>query len=48
MEKFDPRTRWIFSLLFLFTITLFWDARFLAVLFILALLWYFSANVPWK
>jgi energy-coupling factor transport system permease protein len=48
MEKFDPRARWIFSLLFLFTITLFWDARFLAILFVLAFLWYFSANVPWK
>jgi len=48
MEKFDPRARWIFSLLFLFTITLFWDARFLAMLFVLAFLWYFSANVPWK
>ena len=48
MEKFDPRARWIFSLFFLFTITLFWDARFLAVLFVLAFLWYFSANVPWK
>jgi energy-coupling factor transport system permease protein len=48
MESFDPRARWIFSLLFLFTATLFWDARFLAVLFVLAFLWYFSANVPWR
>ena len=48
MESFDPRARWIFSLLFLFTATLFWDARFLAVLFVLAFLWYFSANVPWS
>jgi energy-coupling factor transport system permease protein len=48
MEKFDTRARWIFSLLFLFTSTLFWDARFLAVLFVLAFLWYFSAQVPWK
>jgi energy-coupling factor transport system permease protein len=48
MALFDPRARWIFSLLFLFTATLFWDARFLAVLFVLALLWYFSARVPWK
>lgn len=48
MEKFDPRARWIFSLLFLFTSTLFWDARFLAILFVLAFLWYFSASVPWK
>jgi energy-coupling factor transport system permease protein len=48
METFDPRARWIFSLLFLFTATLFWDARFLAVLFVIAFLWYFSAKVPWK
>ena len=48
METFDPRARWIFSLLFLFTATLFWDARFLAVLFALAFLWYFSAKVPWR
>jgi energy-coupling factor transport system permease protein len=48
MESFDPRARWIFSLLFLFTATLFWDARFLAVLFVLAFLWYFSAKVPWS
>jgi energy-coupling factor transport system permease protein len=48
MEKFDTRARWIFSLLFLFTSTLFWDARFLAILFIIAFLWYFTARVPWK
>ena len=48
METFDPRARWIFSFAFLFTITMFWDARFLAVLFVLAFLWYFSARVPWK
>lgn len=48
MEKFDPRARWIFSFSFLFTATLFWDARFLALLFVLALLWYVSARVPWK
>jgi len=48
METFDPRARWIFSFAFLFTATMFWDARFLAVLFVLAFLWYFSARVPWK
>jgi energy-coupling factor transport system permease protein len=48
MERFDPRTRWIFSFAFLFTATLFWDARFLLILFVIAFLWYFSANVPWK
>jgi energy-coupling factor transport system permease protein len=48
METFDPRTRWIFSFAFLFTATMFWDARFLLVLFVIAFLWYFSAKVPWK
>lgn len=48
MGMFDPRARWIFSFSFLFAATLFWDARFLAVLFVLAFLWYFSARVPWR
>ena len=48
MGKFDPRARWIFSFAFLFAVTQFWDARFLAVLFVIAFLWYFSARVPWK
>lgn len=48
MGMFDPRARWIFSFTFLFVATQFWDARFLAVLFILAFLWYLSARVPWK
>jgi energy-coupling factor transport system permease protein len=48
MGMFDSRARWIFSFVFLFVATQFWDARFLAVLFVLAFLWYFSARVPWK
>ncbi len=48
MGKFDPRARWIFSFAFLFVATQFWDARYLAVLFAIAFLWYFSAKVPWK
>jgi energy-coupling factor transport system permease protein len=48
MEKFDPRARWIFSLAFLFAVTLFWDARFLAFFFIIAFSWYFSALTKWK
>ncbi len=48
MEKFDPRARWIFSLLFLFTVTMFWDARFLFFFFILAFGWYFSSRASWK
>lgn len=47
MEKFDPRARWIFSLAFLFTVTLYWDARFLLFFFVLALTWYSFACIPW-
>jgi energy-coupling factor transport system permease protein len=45
MEKIDPRTRWIFSILFLFTITMFWDFRFLAFLFVVAWVWFALARV---
>jgi len=48
MEMFDPRARWIFSFAFLFAATQFWDARYLVILFALALLWYFSAEVGWN
>jgi energy-coupling factor transport system permease protein len=48
MEKFDPRARWIFSLAFLFAVTMFWDARFLLFFFVLAFAWYFSSKAKWK
>ena len=48
MEKIDPRARWIFSLLFLFSITLFWDLRILLFFFVLAFTWYFSARTTWR
>jgi energy-coupling factor transport system permease protein len=48
MEKFDPRARWIFSLAFLFAVTMFWDARILAFFFIIAFSWYFSSRAKWK
>jgi energy-coupling factor transport system permease protein len=48
MEKIDPRTRWIFSLLFLFTISMYWDLRFLLFFFVLAWSWYFLARVNFK
>jgi energy-coupling factor transport system permease protein len=47
MERIDPRARWIFSLVFLFAITMFWDARFLAFFFILGFTWYSLAKVKW-
>jgi energy-coupling factor transport system permease protein len=48
MERIDPRTRWIFSLLFLVSVTFFWDMRFIAVFFVAAMAWYFSARTHWK
>jgi energy-coupling factor transport system permease protein len=48
MEKIDPRARWIFSLLFLFSITLFWDLRILLFFFVVAFSWYFSARTTWR
>jgi energy-coupling factor transport system permease protein len=48
MEKIDPRTRWIFSLLFLFTISMYWDMRFLLFFFLVAWVWYALARVSFK
>ena len=48
MERIDPRARWIFSLAFLFAVTMFWDARFLLFFFILGFGWYFLAGVKWQ
>lgn len=48
MEKFDPRARWIFSLLFLFSISMYWDLRFLLILFMLAVIWFSIAKVSIK
>ena len=48
MERFDPRARWIFSFAFLFSATMFWDARFLAFFFVTAFVWYFSARTRWQ
>ncbi len=45
MEKIDPRARWIFSILFLFTVTMFWDLRFLLFFFVVAFIWFFLAKV---
>jgi energy-coupling factor transport system permease protein len=48
MEKIDPRARWLFSLLFLFTITMFWDLRFLIIFFGIAAIWYSIARVTFR
>jgi energy-coupling factor transport system permease protein len=48
MERIDPRARWVFSLAFLFAVTMFWDARFLLFFFVLAFGWYSLAGVKWQ
>jgi len=48
MERIDPRARWFFSILMLFTITMFWDFRFLAFFFCLSMFWYSLARLTWK
>jgi energy-coupling factor transport system permease protein len=48
MEKIDSRTRWIFSILFIFTITMYWDIRFLIFFFVIAMIWYSMARVSFR
>jgi energy-coupling factor transport system permease protein len=48
MEKIDPRARLIFSLLFLFTISMYWDMRFLLFFFVVAWIWYAMAWVSFR
>ena len=48
VERFDPRARWIFSVLLLFAVTLFWDVRFLLFFLALSLGQYFLARLTWK
>ena len=48
MERIDPRARWIFSIVFLFTITMYWDMRFLLFFFLVAWIWFFIARVGFK
>ena len=48
MSRFDPRARWLFSLAFLFAVTMFWDARFLAFFFVVGFAWYFAGRVPFQ
>lgn len=44
MEGWDPRARWIFSLAFLISATMFWDARILIFFFVLGMAWYASGR----
>jgi len=48
LEEFDPRARWIFSLLVLFSIVQFWDVRFLLFFFLLAVFQYIITRLTWN
>lgn len=48
IEKFDPRARWIFSILFLFAIVQFWDVRILFFFFLLAVTQYALSRLTWR
>ena len=48
IEQFDPRARWIFSILVLFSIVQFWDVRFLLFFFLLAIFQYFLTRLTWR
>jgi energy-coupling factor transport system permease protein len=48
MEKLDPRTRWVFSILFLFTVTMFWDVRFLLFFFVIGWLWFAFGRITFR
>lgn len=48
LETFDPRARWIFSFLLLFSIVNFWDIRFLAFFLVISMAQYASARLTWK
>jgi energy-coupling factor transport system permease protein len=47
VETFDPRARWIFSFLILFSITSFWDIRFLVFFLAIVVVQYALARVTW-
>lgn len=47
IESIDPRARWIFSILMLFSIVQFWDIRFLLFFFALAIIQYALTRLTW-
>ncbi|GAB4486093.1 MAG: energy-coupling factor transporter transmembrane component T [Anaerolineales bacterium] len=47
VQSFDPRAWVIFYLCFLFSTLAFWDLRFLAPMFVIALFWLFAARLEW-
>ncbi|MGC9399367.1 MAG: energy-coupling factor transporter transmembrane component T family protein [Anaerolineae bacterium] len=47
LETFDPRARWFFSFLILFSIIQFWDVRFLAFFFVIVMGQYALGRLTW-
>jgi energy-coupling factor transport system permease protein len=47
LEKLDPRARWFFSFLVLFSIIQFWDVRFLCFCFAVVMTQYALARLTW-
>jgi energy-coupling factor transport system permease protein len=48
IETFDPRARWFFSFLVLFSIVFFWDIRILLCFFALVVIQYILSKLTWK
>ena len=48
VQRLDPRARWIFLISVMFSITQFWDIRFLLFFFALSFAHYFLARLTWK
>lgn len=48
IERIDPRTRWIVSLLIMFSVVTMWDVRFELFFFALMVLQVFLSKVTWK
>lgn len=47
VEKFDPRARWIFYFLVLFSVVQFWDIRFLLFFFAITMTQYVLTRLTW-
>ncbi len=47
LERFDPRARWFFSFLVLFSIIQFWDIRFLLFFFAVVMVQYALGRLTW-
>lgn len=48
IQWFDPRAWLIYYACHLATTLLFWDARYLSVLFVMAMIWVFTSGIKWR